>query len=56
MNLNWDLQPHRGFGHIAVMTPDVYAACAELEANGVAFQKKPNEGKVKASKLSIICS
>lgn len=29
------------------MTPDVYKACEELEANGVSFQKKPNEGRMK---------
>ena len=27
-------EPYRGFGHIAMMTPDVYASCATLEANG----------------------
>lgn len=32
---NGNVEPHRGFGHIAVMTPDVYASCAELEADGV---------------------
>jgi lactoylglutathione lyase len=43
---NGNVEPHRGFGHIAVMTKDVYAACAELEANGVSFQKKPDEGRL----------
>ena len=32
---NGNLEPYRGFGHIAVMCPDVYAASAELEANGI---------------------
>ena len=43
---NGNVTPCRGFGHIAVMTPDVYAASAELEANGVKFQKRPNEGRM----------
>lgn len=38
---------YRGFGHIAVMTKDVYAACDKLESNGVLFQKKPDEGRMK---------
>jgi hypothetical protein len=29
------------------MTPDVYAASAELEANGVSFKKRPDEGRMK---------
>ena len=44
---NGNVEPHRGFGHLAFMTPDVYAACAKLEAAGVAFQKKPDEGRMK---------
>jgi lactoylglutathione lyase len=44
---NGNVEPHRGFGHIAVMTPDVQAACDVLEANGCDFQKKPNEGRMK---------
>jgi len=44
---NGNVEPHRGFGHIAVMTRDVYAASAELEKAGVAFQKRPDEGRMK---------
>ena len=36
-----------GFGHIAFNCDDVYAACAGLEANGVTFKKKPDEGMMK---------
>jgi len=34
-----------GFGHIAFGTDDVYAACEILEKSGVAFKKKPDEGR-----------
>lgn len=27
---NGNVEPYRGFGHIAVMTKDVYGACDEL--------------------------
>jgi lactoylglutathione lyase len=50
---NGNVEPHRGFGHIAVMTSDVYAACAELEANGVRFQKKPDEGRMKGLAFAL---
>eukprot|EP00192_Tetraselmis_astigmatica_P013791 CAMPEP_0117660314 /NCGR_PEP_ID=MMETSP0804-20121206/6903_1 /TAXON_ID=1074897 /ORGANISM="Tetraselmis astigmatica, Strain CCMP880" /LENGTH=337 /DNA_ID=CAMNT_0005467037 /DNA_START=214 /DNA_END=1227 /DNA_ORIENTATION=- len=36
-----------GFGHLAVSVEDVYAACSELEAKGVTFKKKPDEGRMK---------
>ena len=35
------------------MTKDVYAACDELEANGVLFQKKPNEGRMKGLAFAL---
>mmetsp|Transcript_11653 Transcript_11653/g.38163 ORF Transcript_11653/g.38163 Transcript_11653/m.38163 type:complete len:491 (+) Transcript_11653:62-1534(+) len=37
----------RGFGHIAFNVEDVYAMSAALEAAGVAFQKRPDEGRMK---------
>ena len=36
-----------GFGHVAFNTDDVYAACEKLEAAGVSFKKKPDEGRMK---------
>lgn len=47
------MEPNRGFGHIAVATPDVYSACDELAANGVKFQKKPNEGRMKGLAFAL---
>ena len=44
---NGNVEPYRGFGHLAVMTKDVYATSAELEASGVAFKKRPDEGRMK---------
>jgi lactoylglutathione lyase len=37
----------RGFGHLCVSVPDVRAACVRLEALGVPFQKKLEDGSMK---------
>lgn len=37
----------RGFGHIGITVPDVYAASARFAELGVEFVKKPDDGKMK---------
>ena len=34
-----------GFGHIAFNVNDVYSTCEKMEAAGVSFKKKPDEGR-----------
>jgi len=43
----------RGFGHIAFNCDDVYQACEILEKNGVKFQKKPDEGRMKGLAFAL---
>jgi lactoylglutathione lyase len=44
---NGNVEPFRGFGHLAVMTSSIEARCAELEAAGVRFQKRLTDGRMK---------
>jgi len=42
-----------GFGHVAFNTDDVYAACEKLEDAGVAFKKRPDEGRMKGLAFAL---
>jgi len=44
---------NRGFGHVAFNCDDVYEACDILERNGVKFQKKPDEGRMKGLAFAL---
>ncbi|EAW06595.1 lactoylglutathione lyase GLO1 [Aspergillus clavatus NRRL 1] len=44
---NGNVEPHRGFGHIAISVDNIEAACKRLEDAGYPFQKKLTEGRMK---------
>ena len=37
----------RGFGHICLSVPDIEAACARFDAEGVAFRKRLEDGRMR---------
>jgi len=45
--------PVRGFGHVAFNVDDVYKTSEELERNGVKFQKRPDEGRMKGLAFAL---
>jgi lactoylglutathione lyase len=40
-------EPNRGFGHIAISVDHIETACERLDQNGVAWQKKLTDGRMK---------
>jgi lactoylglutathione lyase len=46
---NWDEKGYdggRNFGHLAYAVDDIYAACAKLQAGGVAINRPPRDGRM----------
>jgi lactoylglutathione lyase len=47
LTYNWDPETYTGgrnFGHLAYAVDDIYAACARLQAHGVAIVRPPRDG------------
>ena len=54
--ISGNVEPHRGFGHIAVHVEEVYSFCENLEAAGIKFQKKPDDGRMKGLAFALLPS
>lgn len=50
---NGNEEPVRGFGHIAVTVPDLVPACEQLEKDGVAFRKRPQDGRMRSIAFAL---
>ena len=50
---NGNIEPNRGFGHIAFNCNDVYNSCNKLFDNGVEFKKKPDDGMMKGLAFAL---
>lgn len=48
-----NVEPYRGFGHIAMNTDNVYSSYDRLAAKGVSFQKTPDGGKMKGISFAL---
>jgi lactoylglutathione lyase len=50
LTYNWDQEAAytvgRNFGHLAFEVDDIYAACARLQARGVAILRPPRDGRM----------
>ena len=49
LTFNWDPEVYAGgrnFGHLAYAVPDIYAACARLQAHGVTISRPPRDGRM----------
>lgn len=49
LTYNWDPEVYTGgrnFGHVAYAVPDIYAACARLQAHGVTISRPPRDGRM----------
>jgi lactoylglutathione lyase len=44
---NGNVEPHRGFGHIALSVDNIQAACKRIEDAGYEFQKKLTDGRMR---------